>query len=161
MRTSVLHDFAKDWPKVLGDAIEAAFEADELETSDLRTIVFSLDGERQRVGIWLSSEWDNYPQAENSQSAQAFVSLGGWLDEVDAVARGERTFVKPPYVPKPRPIVFDDPQRNQSWSACWGRLHEALLATAREIATVRFAARFSQPVGVFVTMDGQTARLVA
>lgn len=155
-----LPEFAAGWPARVVALLDAQLGA-EIPEGELRTIVLALSQDNLRLGVWLGAEWENYPYAEGEDEAAGFVALDPWLDALDEIARGERTEApREAWTPR-RPIRFVDPAREQAFGAWWGRLHDALVATAIEVATVHLAARFRQPVGVFVSTTGQEASLVA
>lgn len=159
LQVTELPDFALDWPERVTALVEAQLEH-EVPSNELRTIVLALPYDKLRFGIWLGVEWEDYPYAGDVNEAAGTVGLDRWLDGLDGLARGEHV------VPErsgwgPRcPVVFTDPARNHAFAAWWGQLHDALVSTAIEVATGYLAERFTQPVGVFVSMDGQEARLV-
>ncbi|ATB48256.1 tetratricopeptide repeat protein [Corallococcus macrosporus] len=152
--------FAATWPSELLDIITARL-ADEVHADDLRVIVLAPTQDRLRVGVWLGTEWDRYPDVTGSSAAAGFVSLTPWLDELDALSRGERTLPPPAEWTPLAPLYFHDAARNASFLAWWLELHRALVATAIELGTRLLAERFAQPVGVFVSMSGAEAQLVS
>ncbi|WIG97480.1 tetratricopeptide repeat protein [Myxococcus sp. SDU36] len=152
--------FAATWPTELLDVITARL-ADEVHAQDLRVIVLAPTQDRLRVGVWLGTEWDNYPDVTGDAAAAGFVSLTPWLDELDALSLGERTLPQPEDWTPLAPLHFHDEVRNASFLAWWLELHRALVASAIELGTRLLAERFEQPVGVFVSMDGTEAQLVS
>lgn len=155
-----LPSFAQSWPEELAQLIAARLES-ELPSEDVRTIVLAVTHDRQRIGAWVTLEWEDYPYAEDVSTAVGFVSLAPWLDQVDAIARGEVTLPGPAGWSPHLPLTFEDDAKTDSLRAWWLELHRALTATAIELATKHLATRFTQPVGVFMSMTGSEARLVA
>ncbi len=155
-----LPGFAKTWPDEVARIISERLES-EIDAGDVRTIVLSIVRGTQRVGVWLKLEWDNYPDAEDTASAVGFLSLAPWLDQVDAVSRGELKLAAPTGWAPHVPLHFEGPEKDGAFKACWLELHRALTATAIEVGTQQLATRFRQPVGLFVSMSGTEARLVA
>ncbi len=160
LQHAALPSFANAWPEEVSQLIAARLGS-EIPAEDVRTIVLSITSDRQRLGVWINTEWENYPYAEDVTSAAGFVSLAPWLDGVDAIAWGERRLAGPSAWAPRLPLEFADEVKTASLRSWWLELHRALTATAIELGTRRLAKQFRQPVGVFVSMTGSEARLAA
>jgi tetratricopeptide (TPR) repeat protein len=160
LQHAALPSFANAWPEEVSQLIAARLGS-EIPAEDVRTIVLSITSDRQRLGVWINTEWENYPYAEDVTSAAGFVSLAPWLDGVDAIARGEKRLAGPSAWAPQLPLEFADEVKTASLRSWWLELHRALTATAIELGTRRLAKHFTQPVGVFVSMTGSEARLAA
>ncbi|MCB9640368.1 MAG: tetratricopeptide repeat protein [Myxococcales bacterium] len=160
LHTTDLPSFAQGWPAQLAALVEAQLESN-IPSHELRTIVFSRTHDGLRAGLWLGVEWENYPYAGREDEAVGFISLAPWLDTLDAIALGTHTV--PPrqgFTPR-QEIQFEDPERQASFHAWWGTLFDALVASAIKLATQHLSKHFKQTVGVFVSMTGEEASLVA
>ncbi|MBK6689851.1 MAG: hypothetical protein IPG45_35630 [Deltaproteobacteria bacterium] len=160
MSSSPLPDFAHDWPKVMAAIIDQALSAGEVTPEDLRIIVLAPTQDRLQLGVWLGVEWENYPYAEDPARAAGLISAGSWLDQIDRLVMGSPGEGPSGFVPR-TPVHFESPTLDRAFTGAWSRLRQALCGTAIELGTGLFAERFSHPVGIFVTMDGAEADLIA
>ncbi len=164
MLSPLLHPFAQNWPNALADIVEAAIDEGEVGASDLRTIVIAPTRDWLTLGVWLSTEWDDYPYARRADQAAGLIPLDAWLDEVDAFA-GREGGRMPPTHPELKlnlPLHFADPAKNADWREMMIAFQQSLMATARQAACGRLAQkRFEQPVGIFVALGREEAMLQA
>lgn len=151
--------FAQQWPAEVAAIIEAKL-VEEIASHELRTIVLAPTADRLSFGVWLSVEWENHPFVEGADSAAGLVPLTTWLDGVDAIARGDKLLPATSSILR-QPVHFTDPKHDASFGTWWRELHLALIATAIEVGTKKFAGRFKHPVGVFVSLGDAEASLVA
>lgn len=160
MSASHLPDFARDWPTKLGAIIDQALSLGEVTPEDLRLIVLAPTRDRLQIGVWLGVEWENYPYAEDPERAAGLISAGSWLDQVDRLVLG--AFGEGPSGFVPRALLhFESTAIERAFTGAWSSLRQALCGAAIELGTRHLATRFSHPVGVFVTMDGAEADLIA
>lgn len=153
--------FASSWPTEVAQLVEGGL-GDEVPPEALCGIVLSVTPDRQRLGVWLQQSWENTPTIEGTEGAAGFISLAPWLDQFDAIARGALTLPLVEHALGFEPVCFDTWEKTRSAHASFAALHRALVATAVKAATEHLAPRFTQPVGVFVSLNsGGEAQLVA
>src|SRR5688572_504048 len=143
----------REWISAIESIVVGAIDSGEVDVADLRTIVVAPAPGWQTLGVWLGTEWQDYPYPGDRDAAAGHISLAAWLDEVDAVARGEA--IEPPaagsFVPRGIGIAFVDDKRHAAWRAALARLQRDLVAACCAAASTTRLARYAwkHPVGIF------------
>jgi tetratricopeptide (TPR) repeat protein len=149
---SELEPFAREWPRAIADVVEDALERGEVSAEDLRTIVVAPTEDGLALGVWLGTEWEDYPSAGEGDAAAGLVSLASWLDLVDGITRGAGEPARGAFVPAGIPVRFLDEAKQIALQGAVARLHAALCKACELAATEHLGTTtWKRPVGVFTT----------